>query len=393
MPDLVGWKKGGTEGLGQAIHQKHRGIGQGRLQLRRGRHRHGAAGVGDVTQGGDGFVRPGQAGELVPQRRYRRQAGDGITGDGADHVAWQQVVHQHDGCTDRKRRGQLTQAVIETERQYRQQAIGCAVVEIAGDALRAREHIAMRQHHALGSPCAARGVQDRCHIGIDPPQIGKLHRAEHLLPAAHRQIAVRERLGRVAVGDHQLLQIRAILQGVLQQACAVGAGDQYAGGAITQDMPDLFRFEDRVDRHEHTACRHRAEHRRHGLELLRQVDGDTLITCHTDAPQAGCDPAHFLMQLPIVPGVLLEQQGGGIRCTLCGLQNQLVEQKGHGNAAVFSKAGLYRQGSGKQPGTLGVGTAVPVPRHDVVGRCSLCRAAGHHRPRAAVGSGGRHLSA
>ena len=50
-------------------------------------------------------------------------------------------------------------------------------------------------------------------------------------------------------------------QGVLQQTRTVGAGDQHTGGAVAQNMPDLFRFEDRVDRHEHAAGRHRAEHR------------------------------------------------------------------------------------------------------------------------------------
>ena len=40
------------------------------------------------------------------------------------------------------------------------------------DALGTSDHVAMRQHHALGFARAARGVQDRGHVGVDRTPTG-----------------------------------------------------------------------------------------------------------------------------------------------------------------------------------------------------------------------------
>jgi aminopeptidase N len=57
-----------------------------------------------------------------------------------------------------------------------------------------------------------------------------------------------------------------------QQREALGGRDEDAHVAVAEDVRDLLRLQQRVDRDERTAGHRRAEHRDHRLDALVQVD-------------------------------------------------------------------------------------------------------------------------
>lgn len=90
-------------------------------------------------------------------------------------------------------------------------------------------------------------------------------------------------------------------------------------------MADLFRFQDRVHRHEDPASSGGSKNCDYGLELFGQIDGDAFVAHDRQAAQSGCDSIHLFGEFTISERLLPEQQRGGIRCTLSGVENQFVE--------------------------------------------------------------------
>jgi hypothetical protein len=96
-------------------------------------------------------------------------------------------------------------------------------------------------------------------------------------PAVRRQPG----LGRRARHQHRA-QVGAAGQRGTQLGQALGGGDQHPHVAVGQDIRHLLGLEQRIDRDEHGAGQRRAEHRRHVLDALLEVDGDPFA-----APDAG----------------------------------------------------------------------------------------------------------
>ena len=90
------------------------------------------------------------------------------------------------------------------------------VFQVAGHALGAGHHVAVREHHPFGLAGAARGVKDSDDIGVDHPVPCGFGRIEQGAPAQN----IQGTLGRQRVGsiehDH-VAQIVAGRQRFLQQ--------------------------------------------------------------------------------------------------------------------------------------------------------------------------------
>ena len=129
----------------------------------------------------------------------------------------------------------------------------------------------------------------------------------------------------VAADEHDAIEGRAFDQVALERRVALGRGDQHAHVAVAEDVADLRRFQDRVDRHERQAGARRAEHRDDGLELLRQEHGDPVLYA-----QAARDhrPAELLdLGRDLLVGILRipVDEGSGLRCLPGLAEQQLVE--------------------------------------------------------------------
>jgi hypothetical protein len=228
---------------------------------------------------------------LDPYRRQAGEAGDPIAHHRGDDVPWQQVVHQRDPGADDEGRGELTQAVIEAERQHREEAIVGAVLEIAADAIRPGQHVPVRQHHPLRHAGRARGIKDRRHVAVDDPvrpARGRLAGGHEVRPAGEGDPVDGAEVGRrhPVIDDHHRPQVGAVRQHVDQAGEPRPGRHQDAHVAVLQDIGDLPRFQDRVQGHENAAGGRRAEQRDDRLEALLHVHADTLAAMQGVLEQA-----------------------------------------------------------------------------------------------------------
>ena len=107
------------------------------------------------------------------------------------------------------------------------------------------------------------------------------------------------RFGVLAIQDHQQAQVRAGRQFVGQLDEPLRRRHQHTHGAIAQDVPDLGRLQQGVDRHEHGARQRCAEDRRDGLDPLGQVDGHALLPLEAGGNQPVCEAGGEHSQLRI----------------------------------------------------------------------------------------------
>jgi hypothetical protein len=166
------------------------------------------------------------------------------------HVLRQQVVEQHDARAGVECRRELAESGVERQRQRREQRVVGAVVEVRGDALRARDHVPMRQHDALRLAGAARRVEDRRHVGVDDAV--PLFPGGHLAPADDVRRGVTALLRGVA-GDDDVSEIGTRAQLAVELEKPLRRGHEDAHIAVTQDIADLLGLEQRVQGHEDAA--------------------------------------------------------------------------------------------------------------------------------------------
>ena len=172
------------------------------------------AGVGEVAQllvdaGGP----LAGLGELNVERRHGREAGHPVLDHGLEHVARQQVVQQHHLGADVKGCGELAEAGVKAERQRRQQGIGMEVVEVAGHALRASDHVAVAEHHALGLAGGSAGVEDGADVSVDDAVDGAWRSAQGLRPLMQLHACRKAESPQFESRDnHEVPKIRALRQ-------------------------------------------------------------------------------------------------------------------------------------------------------------------------------------
>ncbi len=78
----------------------------------------------------------------------------------------QQIIHQDYRRPDTESGGELAQAIVETQRQHREDAVLLSVLQILGDAAGADDEIAVRQHHAFGFAGATGSVEDGGQVAV-----------------------------------------------------------------------------------------------------------------------------------------------------------------------------------------------------------------------------------
>ena len=180
----------GAERLREAVHEEDLRLRQRAPQLLQNRTGHRAARVRDVAQVLDRVRRPGQLGELRPQRRHAREPGDALLGEHRNDVAREQVVHEDRARAGQERSRDLAEAIVEAERQHGEQSIVRSILQVLRDALRAGHHVPMREHDALGTPGAAGGVEDRQHVHVDDTMgAQRVARTQHVAPCGDSEIA------------------------------------------------------------------------------------------------------------------------------------------------------------------------------------------------------------
>jgi len=327
--DLGRRQVGRAESLGQAVHQERRRSGQLAPQRVQRLARQPPAGVGEVAQRRGGLGRPVERRELDVERRHGGEAGDLLGGDRAQHIAWQQRVQQHDPSAGLESGRELAEAGVERQRQRRQQGVAGMVAEVARDAARARDEVAVREHDALRAAGAARGVEDGGDVGVDQAMPGARRRVEQRLPANDLQRWRQVRLGagrRRRLGDDDMAQAGDALQNQRRQP--LRRGDERAGAAVVQDVGHLRRLEQRIQRHEDGARGGAAETRDDGLEALFEVDRHPLAALHTERQQTGREGVDVGLEFGVAQRCGAVGQRARGRRAAGGQRRQIVKEGG-----------------------------------------------------------------
>src|SRR5208283_2173451 len=103
---------GGSEGLGQAVHQEDSCARKGRPQDLQNSLRHGSARIGDIAQiGGSVFSQRGVGlNQQSPNRWYASQTRDPLFHHHIHNLLGKHEIHQNQSATLLKRRRQLIQS-------------------------------------------------------------------------------------------------------------------------------------------------------------------------------------------------------------------------------------------------------------------------------------------
>ncbi len=272
-------------------------------------------------------------GELDPQRRHAGQAGDLLLGAGAHDVAGQEIVEQHHLGANGEGGGELAQAGVEAERQHRENAVVAGVLQVLADAPGARHHVAMGEHHALGIAGAAGGVEDGGHVRVDDPaRLAGAGCGDRLLPAQQPRTDPSGLGAAVIDRDHrgEIGTLRDLLHEI---GDARARGHQHPHIAVAEDIADLARLQQGVDRHEDAAGGRGGEHRDHGLQALLQIDPEALAAPEAEGREAASRLLDALPQAVIVEDLAPIGHGGTRRHALRRVSHQLVQQFTHGREA------------------------------------------------------------
>ncbi|EPZ89125.1 hypothetical protein BURCENBC7_AP4032 [Burkholderia cenocepacia BC7] len=243
---------------------------------------HAATGIGKVAQRGARCIGPASMGQLHPQRRHACDCGDTLARAGLYHVLWAEIIDKDSGGAACPGRRKLAQACIKAKRKDGQDSIGARMVQIMSDAPRTFEQVAVAEHDALGSPrragCIENGrevrVNARCRdIGCFWLRVDSVP-GEALTPTTDpcSPVVCRCRFIGGICEDRMGEGERPVLG---QQACTHCAGNQADRATVVQDMCDLLRFEQRIDRHKNAARGGNTEQRHDGFDALVQKDADT----------------------------------------------------------------------------------------------------------------------
>jgi hypothetical protein len=202
----------------------------------------------------------------------------------------QRGPHPQGGC-------ELAHPGVEVERQRREDAVFCGVLQVGRDDLGPDHDVALARGHAFGHPRGAGGVQDRREVRLGDA------------PLDRRRVAVLEHPREVhqAPGDLvarplALVESR-LLDGAGLQVCEPrGVPDHDAHVAVLGQVRDLRRLEQGVYVHVGGADPGGGEHRHYRLPGLLQVDADAVALLDPRLDEGGAKD--FARALQVFVGVL-----------------------------------------------------------------------------------------
>lgn len=84
-----------------------------------------------------------------------------------DDIPRQQIIHQYSGSADLKCGGELVEPIIETQRQYRQNAVIRRILQVLNYARCPRYQVSVGKDYALWLAGTSGRVKNRGHIAID----------------------------------------------------------------------------------------------------------------------------------------------------------------------------------------------------------------------------------
>jgi hypothetical protein len=137
-----------------------------------------------------------------------------------------------------------------------------------------------------------------------------------------RRHAVRHR----AADEDDMAQVAGFLQDGQQQGEALGRSHQDTRAAVAQDVCNLFRLEQRVERDEHRTGRAAAEAGNHELAALLQVDRHPLRALRAAAGESAGKVFNVGVQGGEVQTRFLVSDCGRARVTLGAVLDELVQQ-------------------------------------------------------------------
>ena len=138
------------------------------------------------------------------------------------------------------------------------------------------------------------------------------------------------RAGGIARAGH-VAAVRALRELVGDERQALGRRHQNAHIAVAQDVADLLRLQQRIERHEHAPRGGRAERGDHGLEPLFEVDRNALAAREAEFAQTGSERAYARRQLAVVERIAAGNQCGRMWPPRRGCENEIVQQVGGGH--------------------------------------------------------------
>ncbi|MDV7393471.1 hypothetical protein RZS08_19005, partial [Arthrospira platensis SPKY1] len=105
-------------------------------------------------------------------------------------------------------------------------------------------------------------------------------------------------------------------------------GDEHADVAVSEDVADLLRFENRVDRHGNATAGAAAEDRDHGLEALFQPNRDALAPRKAELTQTARQGFDLCGKRAVAKLLAAERQRDGAWVAIGSVQREIVEQMG-----------------------------------------------------------------
>ena len=166
--------------------------------------------------------------QLRPQRRHAGEHGRALARHRLHHLARQQIVERVGRTAGDPDGEQAVLTIVERQRQDAQRAVVGGQPDETPHRFGRQHQIAVGEHHPLGPPGRARGVEDLRH-GV---------------------LRARRQRQRVAARQSVLLHHRRVgVVAGLQRRQTGRVADQQPGPAVGQDVRHLRTFQQRIDRH------------------------------------------------------------------------------------------------------------------------------------------------
>ncbi len=189
------------------------------------------------------------------------KAGDALVDHRLQHLGRERERPlEHQPGAHARRHDQLIEPVVERQRQHAEDDVVFLHPQVGADRRRRRQHVAVREHHALRVAGRARGVDDRGEIDVEAA-------------ARRRRVALGRQI-RILRPDDRAFQVRRAGRRRLPDGAQVLVGDEERRPAVLEVVLELVGLGQRVDDRHHRAGLEHGPERDHGVHRVVAVDDD-----------------------------------------------------------------------------------------------------------------------